>query len=272
MGTLVYMAPEQLRDAKRADQRSDVYSLGVILRELYTGDVFDSADSHMPAGVGAVVERCTQMDPAKRYTTVSELLSSYVRLTETPKAEKARDDLKEYVALFQKADELITDSEYERLADAISTSQEDEEAIHGLAIVMPQSAFTELYRRYPEIADLMVRQFANSCSASFGFDYTDRIGSACRRLYFATSDPQIRAHLAATALQVGASHNRFYVMEVAAELIHSVENDQQAVAMFTVLEPLQQTVATIERYLDVLRLHPILRTLIQAEASNDPAG
>ncbi len=38
MGTLVYMPPEQIRDAKRADARADVYALAVMLYEMVTGE------------------------------------------------------------------------------------------------------------------------------------------------------------------------------------------------------------------------------------------
>lgn len=39
MGTPVYMAPEQIRDASKVDRRADLYSLGVMLYELVCGNV-----------------------------------------------------------------------------------------------------------------------------------------------------------------------------------------------------------------------------------------
>ena len=89
-GTPYYMAPEILRS--RADQRADIYSLGVILYECQAGKVpFDAPSpgglvlrhddvppqfpADFPAPLRSVVERCLRLDPERRYHGVEELLT-----------------------------------------------------------------------------------------------------------------------------------------------------------------------------------------------------
>ena len=45
LGSPVYMSPEQCRSARHMDHRSDIYSLGVVLFELLTGQLPHSADT-----------------------------------------------------------------------------------------------------------------------------------------------------------------------------------------------------------------------------------
>jgi predicted Ser/Thr protein kinase len=82
MGTLSYMAPEQRVDAKNADKRADIFSLGVILYELLTGEVplgtFDPPSKRKPGidpRLDDIVLRCLKPDPEDRYSTVNELMA-----------------------------------------------------------------------------------------------------------------------------------------------------------------------------------------------------
>jgi len=87
MGTQAYMAPEQRVDAKSADHRADVFSLGVILYELLVGELpvghFDPPSqrrSGVDPRLDAIVERCLKPAPAERYQKVSELLAALLPL------------------------------------------------------------------------------------------------------------------------------------------------------------------------------------------------
>jgi eukaryotic-like serine/threonine-protein kinase len=100
VGTPSYMAPEQVRGLT-IDQRTDIYSLGVIMYEMFTGGVPYAADNPMgvlfqhlegvkeppskrnPAvtpALEAIVLRAMAVKPEERYQTAAEMLKDVEEL------------------------------------------------------------------------------------------------------------------------------------------------------------------------------------------------
>jgi eukaryotic-like serine/threonine-protein kinase len=94
LGTPRYMSPEQA-ESKAADNRSDIYSLGIIFYEMVTGEVPFSGESslqvmyqhvqqppkdprllnpELPQYLATIILKCLEKDPALRYQNAQELM------------------------------------------------------------------------------------------------------------------------------------------------------------------------------------------------------
>ena len=101
VGTVLYAAPEQILGEATIDFRADMYSLGCIMYEIETGEppfigsnIKEIAQKHLyektpkiglfgffsKYGLSAIINRCLQKSPAKRYSSYRELEADLLQI------------------------------------------------------------------------------------------------------------------------------------------------------------------------------------------------
>jgi CheY-like chemotaxis protein len=147
VGTPHYMSPEQA-EGKDVDQRSDIYSIGIIAFEALTGHppfaggspiavamqhvsspVPDdlSRFSDVPLELRALVLRCLEKDPGRRFASAADVDTELAIIQPTvARSEKA---VKQFQRLWAPAETLV--SELESALDAIVTPDAEEEPAPG---------------------------------------------------------------------------------------------------------------------------------------------
>ena len=85
LGTQGYAAPEQYGFGE-SSPKTDIYSLGIVLKEAVQSlNAYDGS-------FDAIIEKCTRIDPSKRYRSVTDLKKALIGITGGERPQKPKED------------------------------------------------------------------------------------------------------------------------------------------------------------------------------------
>ena len=267
LGTVGYMAPEQATDAKSADHRSDIFSIGRILYELFSGDTFAAVQDlkRLPVHVAMIVDKCTKSDPDERFQSVEELHKAFMSIVV---ARGKQSDNERILELMEKAIDngTLTDDETDELADLVAKVHDNPDLLHDLCMKLPAQVIGSLWEVSPVATKLMIKVFTDKLAVGgWDFGYTDEIGRVCMQLHNVIPDYDVRGMLIAAIVEVGVSHNRWNVMDLAAKLLSGRKEPGEGLAIAHALRDFSHRVRALEDRIVLSKVDPAIRVLFRDE-------
>lgn len=219
-GTQRYISPEQAQNSESVDERTDIYAFGKILEDIVTNLLKYPIPNEE---LEYIIEKCTNAHQNRRFTSILEVKSIvdsvYRKMLKITSDEEIDSD----ISLLEMG--LLDNYDITELAIKL-ISCTDEEKIEKYFFSFSESEYKNFEKGQLELAQKLIYRLKDYyTSQSWGFDYTDTIGSKCRDIYDWSNDNLIKALLLYTILEVGIYHNRFYVIGIGEFLIKGLKHN-----------------------------------------------
>jgi eukaryotic-like serine/threonine-protein kinase len=226
-GTAAYCAPEQAIDFRGSTPAVDIYAFGCILHDIYSiSPRVPYQRQSAPGAIGAVIEKCTELRPEKRFKSVQALRGTLLTLLASTLSITASPRAAEWAAAIPEIQSWDLDRvhAFARFLSHASTSEDkyavysalDEDAIVG-ALELDASTWKYIVIQYSEWIE----------GTSFSFEYCDVLAKRLE-LIFQLGDLECKALAVLAAAELAVSHNRWYVMGCVVKLCGPALEDNEA--------------------------------------------
>ncbi len=216
-GSHYYAAPEQASDFRNTPEQADIFALGCILH-----DTVDQAPTRVPfaqirsGGVyGPILEKCTEVEPRKRFPNIAALRAALFDLWRTSQFEApAPGDADILEAVLNNPDSI--DAWRRLIGHAENLPRADRHAllrsINADLLAHLNSSDDALFSRLMTL----ICEWAEG--TGFEWAYCDVVGDRLLEAY-RISPVRVRCQIVLAALQLAVSHNRWHVMNQAGAML-----------------------------------------------------
>jgi hypothetical protein len=275
MGTAGYAAPEEYGGARDVDERCDVYALGVILYEILMGQLPSTTSdlSALPNGLGHVVEKCLQQNPDDRYASVAQLRGDFTMFTtQTELLEQPVQAAKGLIERLAVKAAIGRDDVF-RLNTIFQHNLDDELLLRGTFARLPDNVLDAYVNYLRTPFRRVLGAYDEAVSGALAFEYCDVVAGFYRKLYGLFTDAPTRKLLLGRLLEIGVSHNRFFVMDVVMDILGGMSSPSEAAMARDVLAEHEYECGVLkERLLAELRLPLLRETVEQVTSGHDDGG
>jgi eukaryotic-like serine/threonine-protein kinase len=216
LGTLAYMAPEQLTDAANSDARADVYAVGKLLYEVLTGLLpYPSVDlTTVPSRFRFVVQKATQQDVNRRYQSMEALVKDMEVVSAHPEQlTKPTEAIKSIIRKLP-VGSTPKQAETEAIARLLLENLDDNSVLLSELPALPREVLAALCAHCEPEMEQILEAYDTEISGSISFGYCDTAADFLESVWAVSQSDKIRTIIVTRLVHMGADNNRWHVGNV----------------------------------------------------------
>lgn len=225
-GTPLYQAPECAINFKRATPRSDIYSFGALLHDIFSTNPkrLPHEELAVPGNLAPIVSKCTKRNAHRRYKNVEELREELFQARSTFTFTFQSGEEEQAVAILS-AEAMPTADQWDQIFDFLDTHSTEGMPARNVFRALRREHIEHLGTDDPDLMAALGKLFSDHCrELSFDFDYCDVL-AAKAQLFYDLGEVGLKADIAVAMLMLGLNHNRWFVERKFVQMVGPTSSD-----------------------------------------------